>query len=119
MLCKWHIRKDVGAKCFPYFRELPTTAAGLADEEWDRFLNDWDTVVESLRVSEYTRQLNSLKTRHRLRAYALRYIETVWLRDYKERFVYAWTHQHLHFDTVVTSRVESGHSLLKRHIGVS
>jgi hypothetical protein len=60
-----------------------------------------------------------MKAQFRLHAYALNYLETVWLRNYKEMFVYAWTAQHLHFETVVTSRVEGEHSLLKRYIGVS
>jgi hypothetical protein len=118
MLCKWHIRKNVKVKCLPFFRNLPTTAAGTADDLWQQFLSDWNAVVGSVTTAEYSRQINALKTCHHLRHFALRYIETVWLRDYRERFVYAWTYQHLHFNTVVTSRVESGHSLLKRYIGV-
>jgi hypothetical protein len=54
MLCKWHIGKNIKGKCYPYFRDLPTIAAGSADEEWDRFLNDCDAVVESLTIAEYT-----------------------------------------------------------------
>ncbi len=32
VLCKWHIKKNVEAKCWPFFRDLPTTRAGSADE---------------------------------------------------------------------------------------
>ncbi|QLI70720.1 uncharacterized protein G6M90_00g068640 [Metarhizium brunneum] len=47
------------------------------------------------------------------------YIKTTWLDPYKEKLVKAWVDQHLHFDNVVTSRVEGIHGLLKSHLEVS
>jgi hypothetical protein len=35
-----------------------------------------------------------------------------------ERFVYAWTHQHLDLNAVVRSRAEGCHSIFKRYITV-
>ncbi len=91
MLCKWHICTNVEAKCLVYFRSLPATAAETADELWQSFLSNWVLLVGSLTVSEYKCQLSTLKKQHRLRAYAIRYVDAVWVRHYKERFVYAWT----------------------------
>jgi hypothetical protein len=91
VLCKWHIKTNVEAKCWPYFKDLPPTAAGSADERWTQFLSDWDAVVGFLTVSEYNRQWSAMKARQRLHHYSLRYVESVWLQGYKERFVYAWT----------------------------
>ncbi len=119
LLCRWHIRKNVIARCWPFFKDLPTTSAGTAEQKWAAFLGDWDNLVASLSVTEYTRQLGYFKSRYRLHAFALQYVQTVWLNDHKERFVCAWVHQHRHLDTIVTSRVEGSHSLLKRYIGVS
>jgi histone-lysine N-methyltransferase SETD2 len=119
LLCKWHIRKNVEARCWPFFKDLPTTAAGTAEQKWSRFLSDWDKLVSSLSVREFERQWAALKARHRLHSLALQYLQAVWLNDHKERFVYAWTHKHLHLNTVVTSRVEGCHSVLKRYICVS
>ncbi len=70
---------------------------GTVDELWQRILSDWDAVVQSLTVAEYTRQQNAFKTRHQLRYFALQYVKTVGLRSYTEQFVNAWTHHHLHF----------------------
>ncbi len=107
------------ARCWHFFKDLPLTTAGTAEQKWLLFLSDWDSLVSSLTVREYERQWAALNARHRLYALALRYIESVWLSDYKERFVYAWTHQNLHLNTVVMSRVEGCLSVLKRYIGVS
>jgi hypothetical protein len=119
LLCRWHIRKNIEARCLPSFKDLPTTSACSAEVKWAAFLADWDNLVSLLSLAEYNRQLNSLQTRHRLHAFALQYTKTVWLDDHKERFVYAWTHKHLHLSTIVTSRVEGCHSVLKRYISVS
>ncbi len=119
VLCKWHIRKNVEARCWPFFKDLPSTSAGTAEELWAAFLNDWDSLVASLTEAEYSRQLSYIKTQHRRHAFALQYIQSVWLNEHKQRFVHAWTHQHLHFNTLVTSRVEGSHSVLKRYISVS
>jgi hypothetical protein len=53
ILCKWHIKNNVEAKCWPFFRDLPTTTAGTAEERWSQFIRLWDAVVESLTVSEF------------------------------------------------------------------
>jgi hypothetical protein len=119
LLCTWHIDKNVKARCWPFFRDAPTTSAGTPTELWDHFEGDWKTLVRSLTQGEYNRNRAVMKARHRRHTFSLNYVETVWLRDHKERFVYAWTLQHLHLGTVVTSRVESAHSLLKRYINVS
>ncbi len=89
ILCKWHIENNIKAKCWPFFRDLPITAAGTPEEQWALFLNDWHAVVESLSVTEYNRQWATLKARYRLHACTLTYLEATWLRDFKERFVYA------------------------------
>ncbi|KAI9922238.1 hypothetical protein PsorP6_001571 [Peronosclerospora sorghi] len=44
------------------------------------------------------------------------YVETVWIRPHNERFVAAWTDQHLHLGNAATSRVEGAHSRLKRYV---
>jgi hypothetical protein len=119
LLCRWHIRKNVIAKCWPFFNDLPTTSAGTAEQKWAAFLGDWDNLVASLSVAEYTRQWNYFKSRYRLHSFALQYVQAVWLNDHEEKFVCAWAHQHRHLNTIVTSRVEGSHSLLKQYIGVS
>ncbi|KAL8488207.1 hypothetical protein ACS0TY_024480 [Phlomoides rotata] len=49
---------------------------------------------------------------------AYQYFVDQWL-PYKERFVYAWTNNVMHYSNTTTNRVESTHSRLKQHIGSS
>ncbi len=119
LLCQWHINKNVEARCWPFFRDLPGSSTSNPKQLWTRFEQDWHSVIRSLSESEFNQQWTAMKRRQRVHSYSLQYVETVWLRDHKERFVYAWTHQHLHFGTVVTSRVEGAHSVPKKYIGVS
>ena len=44
------------------------------------------------------------------------YLNTNWLKSYKEKFVSAWIDQHLNFNNRTTNRVEGQHSVLKRHL---
>lgn len=47
------------------------------------------------------------------------YIYNTYLDLYRRCFVRCYTDKVLHFETTVTSRGESGHALLKRHLGTS
>ncbi len=89
LLCTWHIDKNVKARCWPFFRDAPTTSAGSPTELLDRFEQDWKALVRSLTQSEYNRNWAAMKARHRRHAFSLNYVDTVWLRGHKERFVHA------------------------------
>jgi hypothetical protein len=47
----------------------------------------------------------------------LNYVESTWM-PHKERFVDAWTQQHLHLGNSATSRVEGAHSRLNSYLQV-
>ena len=49
----------------------------------------------------------------------LKYIETTWLKPWKESIVRAYADRYLHFGNRATSRVEGGHSILKRYLQIS
>ncbi|XP_022031420.1 uncharacterized protein LOC110932389 [Helianthus annuus] len=50
------------------------------------------------------------------RSDVLDYLYDVWLKDYKEKFVSAWTNTVPNFGQHITNRVESQHSKIKRYI---
>uniref|UniRef100_A0A251TBQ8 Protein FAR1-RELATED SEQUENCE n=1 Tax=Helianthus annuus TaxID=4232 RepID=A0A251TBQ8_HELAN len=50
------------------------------------------------------------------RSDVLDYLYDVWLKDYKEKFVSAWTNTVPNFGQHTTNRVESQHSKFKRYI---
>ena len=47
------------------------------------------------------------------------YLEKTWLRPWKRQFVKAWTNCVTHFNTIVTSRAEGSHHVLKQALGTS
>ena len=47
------------------------------------------------------------------------YLDDTWLRRWKTRFVRAWTDRVMHFNTLVTSRAEGSHAVLKQALGTS
>ncbi len=59
-----------------------------------------------------------MKDKHQYRIMALHYLEHIW-HPWKKHFAFAWTSQHRHFGTVVTSRIESAHATLKRYLEVN
>ncbi|KAG1470621.1 hypothetical protein G6F56_002572 [Rhizopus delemar] len=44
------------------------------------------------------------------------YIKDTWVENHKEKFVAAWTDEHMHFNSTSSSRVEGAHSMLKSYI---
>ncbi|PIA29532.1 hypothetical protein AQUCO_05900042v1 [Aquilegia coerulea] len=99
-LCRWHISKDV----------LKETQ----DKDMEETLCDkWAKVVLSTTEVEYVRQLRELEDEFNRWPTFLHYLHQTWL-GFKERFVAAWTDQHMHFGNTSTNRVEGAHASLKR-----
>lgn len=87
------------------------------DDEWNSFLKDWDTLINSLTLATYLRnyaKLESKATYHLGIKQVLDYLNQVWLDKYKENFVSAWTNQVLNFHNHTNNRVESQHAKLKK-----
>ncbi|KAG5544411.1 hypothetical protein RHGRI_016986 [Rhododendron griersonianum] len=87
LLCRWHIGKNVLAKCRKMFD----------DKMWEEFICSWGLVVLSASVAQYEERLCVLKRNFEMVPAALEYVEKNWLVPYKER-------------------AESSHSKLKNHL---
>jgi hypothetical protein len=46
----------------------------------------------------------------------MKYLQSIYIDDFRERFVKCFTNRVLHFDTITTSRDESDHAVLKRRL---
>ncbi len=113
LLCQWHIQRAIVAKCKKHF------AVGLKDNDpWTTFQSQWTTVVQSRTSNAFEDNWRRMKEEHRVQIIAINYIESTWI-PWKKKFVVAWIHRSMHCGTVVTSRVESAHSTLKRYLEVS
>jgi hypothetical protein len=87
------------------------------DKEWKEFYDSWHNIVASTSEDVFNERLEKFKEQY-LPEYIneVGYIQQTWLDLYKERFIKAWVHQHLHFDQFVTSRAEGIHQLVKGHL---
>ena len=112
LLCLWHANKAVLCHCQPTF-----THKGQGMEAWDKFYKFWHTIMQSADEEAFNKNVQEFENQY-LPTYIdeVSYIKTTWLDLYKEKLVKGWVDQHLHFDNVVTSRVEGIHALLKGHL---
>ncbi|XP_052210807.1 protein FAR-RED ELONGATED HYPOCOTYL 3-like [Diospyros lotus] len=107
LLCRWHISKNVLAKCKKLFDRKET---------WEKFMLSWNLVIFASTKDEYERHLYELTLEYHAYKGALNYVRKTWLNDYKKKFVAAWTNRIMHFGNVTTNRAESAHAKLKRHL---
>lgn len=114
LLCRWHIQKNILAKCRSHF---PAAEPDSDNDEWTRFLQAWSTVLKTRTPEAFEEEWIKMKRKFRARIYPCHYIETVWM-PWKERFAAPWSNNVMHLGTVVTSRVESAHACLKRYLEV-
>ncbi|XP_057488525.1 protein FAR1-RELATED SEQUENCE 2-like [Actinidia eriantha] len=110
LLCRWHINKDVMAKCKKSFE---------TEDKWDKFINQWNMVVLSSTEGEYIQQLATFNKEFSTYPEALEYVTSSWLDTYKNRFVAAWTDTCMHCGNATTNRAEGSHAKLKRQLGSS
>ncbi|KAL7236169.1 hypothetical protein ACSBR1_019437 [Camellia fascicularis] len=109
LLCKWHINKNVLAKCKKLFEN---------EEKWNMFITSWNMLLMSSSEEVYMKRLALLQNEFDFYAEAFQYV-TSWLDAYKERFVAAWTNTYMHLGNLTTNRVGSSHAKLKRYLGSS
>jgi hypothetical protein len=109
LLCVWHVNKQVSAKCKKSFDK---------NSEWQEFNQGWTQIVQSRTEEEYKANVKEWRDKWIDSHPAdVSYIERNWLiEEVRDMVVSAWTDQHLHLDTNVTSRGEGIHSTIKADI---
>ncbi|KAL2104470.1 hypothetical protein VUR80DRAFT_555 [Thermomyces stellatus] len=121
LLCLWHANKAVLRYCQPRFVQRQPGSENQPDlTDWNEFFSYWHSIIKSTDEETFKQRVQELE-RHYLQQCLeeVGYIKTIWLDPYKEKLVKAWVDQHLHFGSVVTSRVEGIHGLLKSHLKTS
>ncbi|KAJ0560115.1 putative MULE transposase domain, FHY3/FAR1 family, reverse transcriptase, RNase H-like protein [Helianthus annuus] len=108
LLCRWHISQNILKHC----------RAKFTDEDWKIFKLSWSRLYSSPTPTLYNYNFQRLFTRlvNDERSDVLDYLYDVWLKDYKEKFVSAWTNTVPNFGQHTTNKVESQHSKFKRYI---
>ena len=116
LLCLWHIAKNILTNCKPAFLSvIENQRTTSIDEVWNEFLANWHKIVQSQTSTAFEANWDNFCKKYEQFPSVIRYLQDQWL-PHKKRIVYAWTNQHLHFDTRVTSRAEGLHSSFKRHL---
>ena len=95
LLCKWHINKNVLARCKKLFE---------TKEKWYKFTLGWNMLIHSSTEKEYIDHMNKLNEEFTTYASALQYVKDSWLDEYKERFVFAWVDKCMHFENTTSNR---------------
>jgi hypothetical protein len=114
LLCLWHANKAVQAHCHA------NIAIKAGEEVWRDFFQHWQRIIYSKDEASY--EVNTKKFNKAFKSrfpQEVGYIYQQWLNPYRKRLVKAWVDQYTHFNTVVTSRVEGVHFLLKLEIKTS
>lgn len=109
LLCQWHIEKNLVSNLKRHFS---------SHEEFQHLLLDWKTLVSSKNHNEFQIQWEKMTMEYTSNGETIRYIEETWL-PYKHRIILAYTKDIMHFNHLVTSRVESKHASVKGWISVS
>lgn len=120
LLCLWHANKAVLRHCLPSFMQKRQTRSSDKESDmaaWNEFFGHWHLIMQSSDEHMYRQRVFDFEQKY-LPTYfeEVAYIKATWLDPYKEKLVKAWVDRHLHFDNVVTSRVEGIHGLLKSHL---
>ncbi len=106
LLCIWHVNKAIVTHCQPAFEiKDKATKGDKGQEAWNEFNAQWHSVVASVDIPTFDHCLLAFEERwaHGQQYKAMGYIKETWL-PHKERFVKAWTDEHLHFGNTATSR---------------
>lgn len=120
LLCRWHINKNVLTKAQETWR-----VNGLDEEERkrngslrDAFMERWINVTYSKTKESFEEAYRQLKNDYSEQPALLEYLDE-FKYSTKELYVEAYTSEFKHYGVTVTSRIEGGHSCLKKFLGTS
>ena len=106
ILCRWHINKNIAAKCKKYFE---------AGEVFESFLLNWNLIVNCTLVDDFYNSWTNFKGTFCNFPRAIEYLSTTWW-IHKERFAAPWVNNYFHLESVNTSRVEGANSVIKQFL---
>ncbi|XP_012567773.3 uncharacterized protein [Cicer arietinum] len=109
LLCRFHIEKNVGAKCKQYVKK----------DRQEEVMDLWKKIVYSTSVEEYDHHLQQFELLCADIILFVDYVKDSWLTPYKERFVNVWTNRVMHLGNTTSNRVESAHWRLKNMLQTS
>ncbi|KAL5160136.1 putative protein FAR1-RELATED SEQUENCE 10 [Glycine soja] len=105
LLCRFHIVKNVKAKCKSLIGEK---------NAWDYVMNSWGTLVDCPSEYEFHESHQKFQVACLPWPMFVDHVNDTWIIPHKEKFITAWTNKVMHLGNTTTNRVESAHWALKR-----
>ncbi|KAH1242526.1 Protein FAR1-RELATED SEQUENCE 5 [Glycine max] len=105
LLCKFHIDKNVKAKC--------KTPIGQKNA-WDYVMDSWGNLVDCPSEQEFPEHLQRFQVVYSPWPMFIDYVCETWIVPHKEKFITAWMNKVMHLGNTTTNRVESAPWSLKR-----
>jgi hypothetical protein len=111
VFCTWHINNNVLSHCKRKFDIV---------EIWETFFNEWKAIMYVSTQQKYLDAWNFISDKYNLsHSECIEYLLNTYITHYRRRFVRFFINQILHFDTIVTSKEEKTHAILKRNLMTS
>ncbi|KAL5190965.1 hypothetical protein HKD37_04G010299 [Glycine soja] len=107
LLCKFHIDKNVKAKCKSLIGEKNV---------WDYIMDNWGTLVDCPSEHQFHESLQKFQVACSPWLMFTDYVNDTWIIPHKENFITAWTNKVMRLGNTTTNRVESAHWALKRRL---
>ncbi|XP_052723733.1 uncharacterized protein LOC128193696 [Vigna angularis] len=110
MLCRFHILKNVKAKCKMLVHST---------EVWEVLMDAWENVMDCADESLFAEYVNGFEYASRSWPLFFEYVNQTWIIPYSTYFVKFWTNKVMHLGNTTTNRAESAHWSLKKVLGNS
>ncbi|XP_057445785.1 uncharacterized protein LOC130737925 [Lotus japonicus] len=104
LLCLFHIKKAVEAKCKLWVAK---------DDFKDIVMEQWTDLVNAETEQQYEKEWRNMCAMCKDHPKFTKYISETWL-THKEKFVKAWTNNVMHFGNTTSNRAESAHAAFKK-----
>ncbi|KAH1233237.1 Protein FAR1-RELATED SEQUENCE 5 [Glycine max] len=105
LLCRFHIDKNVKAKCKSLIGEKNV---------WDFVMDNCGTLVDCPSEHQFAESLQKFQIACLPWPMFIDYVSDTWIIPHKEKFITSWTNKVMHLGNTTTNRVESAHWALKR-----
>ncbi|XP_052723064.1 uncharacterized protein LOC108336891 [Vigna angularis] len=110
MLCRFHILKNVKAKCKMLVHST---------EVWEVLMDAWENVMDCADESLFAEYVNGFEYASRSWPLFFEYVNQNLIIPYSTYFVKFWTNKVMHLGNTTTNRAESAHWSLKKVLGNS
>ncbi|KAH1215450.1 PKS-NRPS hybrid synthetase [Glycine max] len=95
LLCKFHIDKNVKAKCKSLIGQKNV---------WDYVMDNWGTLVDCPSKQEFAESLQKFQIACSPWPMFVDYVNDTWIIPHKEKFITAWTNKVMHLGNTTTNR---------------